>query len=94
MTDIIFELGYVERRQWSWTDKRLLQAAEVIEIVNALQDYQPLTVRQIFHQLVAAGKRGNTRSKYNDLSKLITHMRVNGMLDWDIIRRPGEAYFR
>ena len=49
--------------------------------MNALQDYQPLTVRQIFYQLVAAGKRENTRSKYNDLSKLITHMRVDGMLD-------------
>jgi len=42
-------------------------------------------VRQIFYQLVAAGKRENTRSKYNDLSKLITHMRVDGMLDWNII---------
>ena len=79
------ELGHVNRRRWSWTEKRQDQADDVIDIVNALIDYHPLTVRQIFYQLVAGGKRENTRSKYNDLSKLITHMRVDGMLDWDII---------
>ncbi len=79
------ELGYVKRRKWSWTEKRLQQAKDVSDIVNDLIEYEPLTVRQIFYQLVAAGKRENTRSKYNDLSKLMTNMRVDGMLDWDII---------
>ena len=79
------ELGYVNRRRWSWTEKRQQQADDVIGIVNALMEYHPLTVRQIFYQLVAAGKRENTRSKYNDLSRLITQMRVDCMLDWDII---------
>jgi hypothetical protein len=79
------ELGYVERRKWSWTDKRLRQADDVLGIANGLVDYHPLTLRQIFYQLVAAGKRKNTRSRYNDLSKLVTNMRVDGMLGWDII---------
>jgi hypothetical protein len=39
------ELGYVERRKWSWTDFRLAQADDVIEIANDLIDYQPLTLR-------------------------------------------------
>jgi hypothetical protein len=48
------ELGYVKRRKWSWTEKRQQQAADVVDIVNALMEYHPLTVRQIFYQLVAA----------------------------------------
>jgi len=79
------ELGYVDRRRWSWTAMRQQQADDVVAIVNALVDYHPLTLRQIFYQLVAAGKRENTRSRYNDLSKLVTNMRVDGILDWDVI---------
>ena len=79
------ELGYVERRKWSWTTFREAQADDVIKIVNDLIDYQPLTLRQIFYQLVAAGKRENTRSKYTDLSRLIVAMREDGMLPWKII---------
>ena len=79
------ELGYVDRRKWSWTDFREAQADDVITVVNALLDYQPLTLRQIFYQLVVAGKRENTRSKYSDLSKLIVAMREAGKLPWEII---------
>jgi hypothetical protein len=79
------ELGYVERRKWSWTDFRVAQADDVIAVVNGLIDYQPLTLRQIYYQLVAAGKRENTRSKYIDLSRLIVAMRKDGMLPWEII---------
>jgi hypothetical protein len=79
------ELGYVERRKWSWTNFRLAQADEVTAVVNELINYQPLTIRQIFYQLVAAGKRENTRSKYTDLSRLIVAMREDGMLPWEII---------
>jgi hypothetical protein len=35
------ELSYAERRRWSWTEKRQQQAADVIDIVNALMDYRP-----------------------------------------------------
>lgn len=79
------ELGYVNRRRWSWTEKRQQQADDVIEIVEGLADYQPLTLRQVFYQLVAAGKRENTESKYEDLSNLLVNMRVDGMLPWEII---------
>lgn len=79
------ELGYVDRRKWSWTDFREAQADDVIKIVDDLIDYQPFTLRQIFYQLVAAGKRENTRSKYIDLSRLIVAMREDGMLPWEII---------
>ncbi len=33
------ELGYVNRRRWSWTEKRQQQADDVIDIVNALIEY-------------------------------------------------------
>ena len=33
------ELGYVNRRRWSWTEKRQQQADDVIVSVNALIEY-------------------------------------------------------
>jgi hypothetical protein len=74
-----------QRRQWSWTANRLNQAARVTEVVDEIKDYWPLTLRQIYYRLVAAGDHENTRSKYNDLSKLVKQMRVDEKLPWDVL---------
>jgi hypothetical protein len=34
------------RRNWTWTDYRIDQGEKVIEIVNELEAYWPLTLRQ------------------------------------------------
>ena len=68
-----------ERRGITWTPKRRKQADEIITVVNSLSDYWPLTLRQIYYRLVAAGIVANTRSKYNDLSKITKQMRLDGM---------------
>lgn len=73
------------RRKWTWTDYRIRQADQVIEVVNELKDYWPLTLRQIYYRLVALGYIENVRSKYNDLSKLIKHMRLDELLSWDVL---------
>ncbi len=73
------------RRKWAWTDYRIKQADQVIEVVNELIDYWPLTLRQIYYRLVALGHIQNVRSKYNDLSKLIKHMRLDELLPWDVL---------
>lgn len=65
------------RRRWAWTNYRRNQADLVLEVVFHLKDYWPLTLRQIYYRLVAAGYIPNTRSKYSDLSKLIKHMRLD-----------------
>ena len=79
------EFHKTDRRAWSWTDFREEQAAHVQEVVNELQNYWPLTLRQIYYRLVAARYIENTRSKYNDLSKLIKQMRVDGRLVWKVL---------
>jgi hypothetical protein len=48
-----------------------------MKVVKELKEYWPLTLRQIYYRLVAAGHLENTRSKYNDLSNLIKHMRLD-----------------
>jgi hypothetical protein len=73
------------RRSWSWTDHRIRQGDQVIEVVNELQGYWPLTLRQIYYRLVAAGYIENTRSKYNDLSVLIKQMRLDDRLPWEVL---------
>lgn len=56
-----------------------------MEVVRELKDYWPLTLRQIYYRLVAAGHLENTRSKYNDLSNLIKHMRLDEWLPWEVL---------
>jgi hypothetical protein len=73
------------RQKWSWTSKRLEQADQVKEVTDELREYWPLTLRQIYYRLVAAGIRANTRSQYNDLSKLIKHMRLDSYLSWRVL---------
>jgi hypothetical protein len=83
-----------KRRKCSWTDNRLQQGNRVMKVVRELKDYWPLTLRQIYYRLVAAGHLENTRSKYNDLSNLIKHMRLDDWVPWEVledrVRRVSE----
>lgn len=78
-------LHMTKRRKWSWTSHRVDQANDVIGVVNDLEEWWPLTLRQIYYRLVAAGKIENTRSRYNDLSKLIKYMRIDDHLPWEVM---------
>jgi len=71
--------------KWTWTEFRDEQAAGIQEIVRELEEYHPLTLRQVHYQAVSKGLRNNTRSTYNDLSKLVKQMRLDGYLSWDAI---------
>jgi len=72
-----------ERRGIAWTPGRKKQAEQITTVVNGLAEYWPLTLRQIYYRLVAAGDIANTRSRYNDLSKVIKQMRLDAMLPWE-----------
>jgi len=73
------------RREWTWTAKRTEQADLVNQAVDELSDYWPLTLRQVYYRLVVKGIIENTRSKYNDLSKLVKYMRIDRLLVWNAI---------
>lgn len=72
-------------RSISWTKNRKQQADNILDVVEDLHDYYPLTLRQVYYRLVAAQVIENTKSKYNDLSKVIKQMRLDKMLPWDVI---------
>ena len=70
------------RRRWSWTGLQENRAENVKMVTEELRSYWPLTLRQIYYQLVSKGHIKNTRSQYNMLSKLIKWMRIDEKLPW------------
>lgn len=75
----------MSRRKWSWTELQLERAENVKTVANELRQYWPLTLRQIYYQLVSKGQIKNTRSQYNMLSKLIKWMRIDEKLPWNAL---------
>jgi hypothetical protein len=72
-------------RRISWTKFRAEQARRVQQICKGLQEYWPLTLRQVFYQLVNVGME-NSKSKYTDLSQLVKFMRLDNYLSWKVIQ--------
>jgi hypothetical protein len=65
----------------------------VLEIaVEILRAYHPMTVRQVFYQLVSRQVVKNTRSRYQATSDMLVNARKEGLIPWDWIedrlRRP------
>jgi len=58
---------------------KLLQHA-----LNVISQYDiPLTVRQVFYRLVAAGIIQNTRSNYNTLDRCLVNARIRGIIPFE-----------
>ena len=72
-------------RPISWTKNRKQQADKILTVVDDLREYFPLTLRQVYYRLVAAGVLENKKSRYQDLSNVIKQMRIDEMLPWDVI---------
>lgn len=58
---------------------------KVVEVTDNLCDYWPLTLRQIFYQLVAAGHIENNSNRYKALSVICSDMRKDGLLSWAVM---------
>jgi hypothetical protein len=57
--------------------------ATALKTIDALRDYWPLTLRQIYYQLVAALVIENNLNEYKRLSRLLSDARLAGELSWD-----------
>lgn len=55
------------------------------EIVDELRDYLPLTLRQLFYQMVAKLLIPNTGSQYKGLSAALARARKEELLEWEAI---------
>jgi len=63
---------------------------------KVLQEYNPMTVRQVYYQLVARHVINNKRSEYQRLSNALKEARKEGIIPWkwveDRVRRPQVVF--
>lgn len=68
------------------------------QILELKDDYERMTVRQAFYQLVARGQIDKTEAAYSRVQRNIVNMRRQGVLDWAFIadftryRRQRESW--
>lgn len=71
--------------------RRIIEAARQV-----LTEYRPMTVRQIYYQLVASQVIENTRSQYKAVSKALVKARQEGLIPWhwveDRLRIPHKVH--
>jgi hypothetical protein len=80
------------RRRFKWTSLQLDRLSKVIEVLDGLADYKPLTLRQVYYQLVSKEYIENKRSQYNMLSNLLKWARIDGYVSWDDIEDRVRAF--
>jgi len=74
------------------TPKQLDKLNKIKDILNELKAYKPLTLRQIYYQMVGKGFIENTTSQYTMLSTLIKWARLEGHIDWTDIEDRVRAF--
>ena len=80
------------RRAWKWTEHQLDKLNKVLDILEELKDYKPLTLRQVYYQLVGKGYIENKVSQYGMLSNLLKYARIEGRIAWDDIEDRVRTY--
>jgi len=80
------------RCKWSWTKFQLDKLDKVKVILDELKEYKPLTLRQVYYQLVGKGFINNTKSEYNGLSKLLKWSRLDNRISWNDIEDRVRVY--
>lgn len=62
------------------------------EAIEILREQNPMTVRQLYYQLVSRQVIKNNQSRYNAVSRLMAYARKNGIVPWnwmeDRLRKP------
>ena len=80
------------RRTEDWRPKTLEKLERVWFIMDAMRDYWPLTLRQIYYQLVVARIITNTRNEYKSLSGLLTKGRIKGLIPWEAMEDRSRSF--
>lgn len=74
-----------QRKRGGWSSAANDYVARVVDVLNQLSTYWPLTLRQVYYQLVARGAIANEKREYSKLSRLLTKARLDGLVPWDAI---------
>lgn len=80
------------RQKFNWTEHQLDKLNKVQDILGELKDYKPLTLRQIYYQLVGKGFIENSVSQYGMLSNLLKWARIDGHISWDDVEDRVRTY--
>ena len=81
----------IGRNRGGWSKAGLAYLDRVIEILDGLADYWPLTLRQVYYQLVARGAIANNLGEYSKLSRILTKARLDGYVSWDAMEDRTRA---
>lgn len=80
------------RRPFVWTENQIDKLNKVQAVLHELDEFKPLTLRQVYYQLVGRGYIENNVSQYGMLSKLLKHARIDGYVHWDEIEDRVRNY--
>lgn len=67
------------------SDRSLPLVGATQKIIVGLKEYLPLTLRQIYYQLVAHEVIENSVSSYKRLGSILTKARLEGLVPWEVI---------
>jgi len=74
-----------KRSEKSWTPAKKAHIEKVLAVINELKNYWPLTLRQVYYQLVAKGIIPNKPQTYKTLSKDLSDARYKGVVPWEAL---------
>ena len=80
------------RQKFKWTEHNVDKLNKVGDVLKELSKYKPLTLRQIYYQLVGKGYIENNKSQYVMLSKLLKWARIDGHISWSDIEDRTRDY--
>ena len=66
-------------------DRREALLSAVRAVAEQYKRYLPLTLRQIYYQLVGAGIIENNENSYKNLSRLLSAARTEGSIPWEVM---------
>jgi len=69
-----------------------LKVEQIRNILADLEEYKPLTLRQVYYQMVSRGFIGNCVSEYNALSNLVKWARLDKQIPWEDIEDRGRVF--
>ena len=73
------------RRSRGLSDEGLAKVHVVLVLLKEFEKYLPLTLRQIYYQLVGKSIIENEQKEYKKLSRLLTKARLQGLVPWKAI---------
>ena len=73
------------RYRYSWNIVQMAKLDKVKEVLNQYREYWPLTLRQVYYQLVSKQFIENKDTEYKMLSKLLKYARIDKYIPWNAI---------